>query len=145
MKKLSQKLVKLLSKKKLKVSFAESCTGGLLSSAITSIKCSKELQKEAIKINKNLTKQNIVNFQIRIAIATGYAKVGNLGPNEKVDYTIIGSVVNLSSRLDALGNSGDIIIDDKTHFFSKDDYDIESLGKNKIKGFNEAIEVYKVN
>ena len=114
-------------------------------SAITSIKCSKELQKEAIKINKNLTKQNIVNFQIRIGIATGYAKVGNLGPNEKVDYTIIGSVVNLSSRLDALGNSGDIIIDDKTHFFSKDEYDIESLGKNKIKGFHEAIEVYKVN
>jgi len=36
-KKLSQKVVKLLTKKKLKISFAESCTGGLLSSAITSI------------------------------------------------------------------------------------------------------------
>ena len=38
MKKFSQKIVKLLDKKKLKVSFAESCTGGLLSSSITSIK-----------------------------------------------------------------------------------------------------------
>ena len=37
MKNLSQKLVKLLSKKKLKISFAESCTGGLLSSSITSV------------------------------------------------------------------------------------------------------------
>ena len=37
MKKLSQKLVKLLSKKRLKISLAESCTGGLLSSSITSI------------------------------------------------------------------------------------------------------------
>jgi len=41
--KLSQKIVKLLSKKKLKISFAESCTGGLLSSAITSISGSSKV------------------------------------------------------------------------------------------------------
>ena len=43
MKKLSQKIVKLLIKKKLKVSFAESCTGGLLSSAITSASGSSKI------------------------------------------------------------------------------------------------------
>ena len=43
MKKLAQKLVKLLSKKKLKVSCAESCTGGLLSSTITSISGSSKI------------------------------------------------------------------------------------------------------
>ena len=37
MKKLSQKIVRLLTKKRLKISFVESCTGGLLSSSITSI------------------------------------------------------------------------------------------------------------
>jgi len=37
MRKLSQKVVRLLKKKRLKISFAESCTGGLLSSSITSI------------------------------------------------------------------------------------------------------------
>ena len=43
MKKLSQKLVKLLTKKRLKISFAESCTGGLLSSSITSISGSSKV------------------------------------------------------------------------------------------------------
>ena len=43
MKKLSQKIVKLLSKKKLKLSFVESCTGGLLSSSITSISGSSKV------------------------------------------------------------------------------------------------------
>ena len=38
MKTISQKIVRLLKKKKLKISFAESCTGGILSSAITSVK-----------------------------------------------------------------------------------------------------------
>ena len=41
--KLSQKIVKLLTKKKLKISFAESCTGGLLSSSITSISGSSKV------------------------------------------------------------------------------------------------------
>ena len=43
MKKLSQRVVKLLSKKRLKISFAESCTGGLLSSYITSISGSSKV------------------------------------------------------------------------------------------------------
>jgi len=43
MKKLSQKIVKLLTKKKIKISFAESCTGGLLSSSITSISGSSKV------------------------------------------------------------------------------------------------------
>ena len=43
MKKLSQRVVKLLTKKKLKISFAESCTGGLLSSSITSISGSSKI------------------------------------------------------------------------------------------------------
>ena len=43
MKKLSQEIVRLLTKKKLKISFAESCTGGLLSSSITSINGSSKI------------------------------------------------------------------------------------------------------
>ena len=43
MKKLSQKIVRLLRNKRLKISFAESCTGGLLSSTITSISRSSEV------------------------------------------------------------------------------------------------------
>ena len=43
MKKLSQKVVELLTKKKFKISFVESCTGGLLSSTITQISGSSKV------------------------------------------------------------------------------------------------------
>ena len=52
MKKLSRKVVKLLTKKKLKISFAESCTGGLLSNSITSISETSEKVDETIKQQK---------------------------------------------------------------------------------------------
>ena len=45
MKTISQKIVRLLKKKKLKISFAESCTGGKLSSAITSVNGSSKVFK----------------------------------------------------------------------------------------------------
>ena len=43
MKKISQTITRLLKKKKLKISFAESCTGGLLSNAITSVSGSSKI------------------------------------------------------------------------------------------------------
>ena len=56
MKKLSQKLIKLLNKKKLKISFVESCTGGLLSSSITSISGSSKVFTLAFVTYSNQSK-----------------------------------------------------------------------------------------
>ena len=58
MKKLSQKIVKLLTKKKLKISFAESCTGGLLSSSITSISGSSKIFTLGLVTYSNQSKIN---------------------------------------------------------------------------------------
>ena len=60
MKKISQKIVKLLSKKSLKISFAESCTGGLLSSSITSISGSSKVFTLGLVVYSNPAKINIL-------------------------------------------------------------------------------------
>ena len=60
MRKLSQKVVKLLTKKKLKISFAESCTGGLLSSAITSISGSSKIFTIGLVTYSNQSKISIL-------------------------------------------------------------------------------------
>ena len=58
MKKLSQKIVRLLGKKKLKISFAESCTGGLLSSTITQISGSSKVFTIGLVTYSNQSKIN---------------------------------------------------------------------------------------
>ena len=60
MKKLSQKVVKLLTKKRLKISFAESCTGGLLSSSITSISGSSKVFTIGLVTYSNQSKISIL-------------------------------------------------------------------------------------
>jgi len=70
-KKLSKKLVQLLKKKKLKVSFAESCTGGLLSSTITSISGSSEIFTLGLVTYSNKSKINTLNVPKKIIIKHG--------------------------------------------------------------------------
>ena len=69
--KLSKKVVKLLSKKRLKISLAESCTGGLLSSSITSISGSSKVFTLGFVTYSNLAKINILKVPKKILIKHG--------------------------------------------------------------------------
>jgi len=71
MKKLSQKVVKLLGKKRLKISFAESCTGGLLSSSIASINGSSKVFTLGLVTYSNHAKINILKVSKKIIIKHG--------------------------------------------------------------------------
>ena len=66
MKKLSQKIVRLLTKKRLKISLAESCTGGLLSSSITSISGSSKVFTIGLVSYSNQSKISILKVPIGI-------------------------------------------------------------------------------
>ena len=66
MKTISQKIVKLLKKKKLKISFAESCTGGILSSAITSVNGSSKVFKLGLVTYSNQSKTKVLRIPKKI-------------------------------------------------------------------------------
>ncbi len=71
MKNLSKKIVRLLKKKKLKISFAESCTGGLLSSSITSISGSSQVFNLGLVTYSNQAKINILKVPKKIITKHG--------------------------------------------------------------------------
>ena len=89
MKLLSRNIIKKLSKKKLKISFAESCTGGLLSSAITSVSGSSKVfnlglvaysNQSKIKVlkvaKKIIRKYGAASEQVCKAMAKNVSKIG---------------------------------------------------------------------
>ena len=95
MKKLSQRIVKLLSKKKLKISFAESCTGGLLSSTITSIGGSSKVFTLGLVTYSNQSKINTLKVPKKIIIKHGavsyetcLSMVKNLNRISKTNITV---------------------------------------------------------
>ena len=95
MKKLSQKVVKLLIKKNLKISFAESCTGGLLSSSITSISGSSKVFTLGLITYSNQAKINILKVPKKIILKHGavsyetcFSMVKNLNKISKTNISL---------------------------------------------------------
>ena len=95
MKKLSQKVVKLLTKKRLKISFAESCTGGLLSSSITSISGSSKVFTLGLVTYSNQAKINILKVPKKIiqkhgavSYETCFSMVKNLNKISKTNISL---------------------------------------------------------
>jgi len=71
MKKLLQKIIKLLKKKKIEISIVESCTGGLLSSSITSISGSSRIFNLGLVTYSNQSKINILKVPKKIITKHG--------------------------------------------------------------------------
>ena len=59
-------------------------------------------------------------FQLRIGINTGFCTVGNFGGEDRMDYTIIGSEVNLAARLESHAELGGILLSHETYSLIKD-------------------------
>ncbi len=95
MKKLSHKIVKLLIKKNLKISFAESCTGGLLSSVITSISGSSKIftfgmvaYSNQTKINNLKVPKNIIKKHGAVSYEACLSMVKNLKKISKTNISV---------------------------------------------------------
>ncbi len=95
MKKLSKKVVKLLSKKRLKICVAESCTGGLLSNSITSISGSSKVftlglvtYSNQAKINMIKVPKKIIKKQGAVSYETCLSMVKNLNRISKTNISV---------------------------------------------------------
>jgi adenylate cyclase len=84
-------------------------------------------------------------LHVRMGIANGYCTVGNFGSDQRLDYTVLGSPVNLASRLEAFADPGAILIDQNTHSLVEAHVRCESIDQITPKGFVRAIDVYKVD
>jgi adenylate cyclase len=83
-------------------------------------------------------------FHLRIGINTGYVTVGNFGGEDRMDYTIIGSAVNLTARLQSQAEIDGILLGHETYALVKDEIAAEEQQPIKVKGFDEPIHCYKV-
>ena len=83
-------------------------------------------------------------LQCRIGINTGYCTVGNFGSEDRMDYTIIGSGVNLASRLEATATPGEILISYETYAAVRQRIHCEERGQISVKGIAYPVGTYQV-
>ena len=113
--------------------------------ATLAVKSAIEMQKELKILNKELKKEKLPAINIGIGINTGEALVGNMGSEQRFDYSVIGDDVNLASRLESsskeLGNT--LVVGHNTKTQTKG-FKYKSLGQIKVKGKSQKIKVYTI-
>ncbi|MDY0152115.1 MAG: adenylate/guanylate cyclase domain-containing protein [Candidatus Cloacimonas sp.] len=83
-------------------------------------------------------------LHIRMGIATGFVTAGAFGSSERLDYTIIGSAVNLASRLQTAANEDQILISHDTWGLVKNQIRCKDGKRLKLKGFSKLMLAYEV-
>lgn len=113
--------------------------------SLRAIACALEMQKMLKKLNRANSKINLPQLEMGIGINTGVAVVGNIGSKKRMQYSAIGSAVNLSSRIQDLSLGGQILVSESTYKEVAQDIEINGHLRVKVKGIQSPITIYDVS
>ena len=108
--------------------------------AINAVRTAVEMQQTLQMLNKDFEKPLLMG----IGINTGRAVVGYMGATRRMDYTAIGDVVNVASRLCAAAAPNQILVSAATQAEFGSELPTRKLAPVKVKGKTEPIEVFEV-
>lgn len=79
-----------------------------------------------------------------IGLASGYATLGLIGDEGRLDYTAIGNVVNLAARLCDRAEDGEILVNRRVFADAGEGGKAEPAGTLELKGFTQPVEVFRL-
>lgn len=105
-----------------------------------------EMGEELRRLQEKWKREGKTPFRVGIGINSGEVVVGNIGSEERMEYTAVGSEVNLAARLESLTREYDaeIIISEAVYQKVKDMVEAKSLGETKVKGMKKSVRIYEV-
>lgn len=101
----------------------------------------KKMLEEQVRFMEELPPER--RFDIRVGINTGMVVAGNIGSIRRLDYTVLGDVVNVAARLET-AQPNQILIGPETYQEVKDFFITESVGKQSLKGRETEVEIFQV-
>jgi adenylate cyclase len=103
------------------------------------------LQKLVNEWNIERAKTDLPPVLVRVGINSGLAVVGNVGTEKRVDYTVLGSSVNIASRLESgVAKPGQVVISQNTLDRIMGSFETQSLGEFALKGLQQKMPVFAV-
>ncbi len=110
------------------------------------INASLMMREALIKFNKDRGSAKKPIIKIGCGINSGYVISGQIGSNERLEYTVIGDAVNLASRVETLNKpfGTDILISEDSYNRVKEIFHVEKMQAIKVKGKSEPQIIYSV-
>ena len=114
--------------------------------ALMAVKSALDMRWRLALFNQPRILTNQPLIRIGIGISSGEVVSGNIGSQKRMDYTVIGDGVNLSSRLESVTKEYgcDIILSEYTYNLCRDRIWVRELDRIQVKGKNQAVNIYEL-
>ena len=108
------------------------------------VKTAIEMLGDLDAFNDEITKEGVPAFGMGLGINTGTVVVGNMGSEQRFDYTCLGDSVNLASRLEGQSKPYGvrIVLGQKTAELVRDTHDVTELDCIAVKGKNTGVKIF---
>lgn len=125
--------------------FGDPDSRGVKQDALACVRMALAMQKRIAELSEQWRDLGVETpLRARIGIHTGYCTVGNFGSEDRMDYTIIGSEVNLAARLQTQAEQGGILLAHETWSLTNDIVAAVEREPVEVKGFARPVRNYAV-
>ncbi len=125
--------------------FGDPETLGDKQDALACVRMSIAMQKRMGELAKVWSEKGVDQpFRLRIGVNTGYCTVGNFGSSSRMDYTAIGSQVNIAARLQGKADIGGILVSHSTYSLVREAFSLVEREPLQLKGIAGSVRAYAV-
>ena len=125
---------------------APESSGSPASDALNAVTAALMMRVELFRFNKERAAAGLPPVKIGCGINSGPVVAGQIGSEERMEYTVIGDAVNLASRTEALNKpfATDVLITENTYNLIKDKIVVQEMPGVHVKGKTDAIKMFAV-
>jgi adenylate cyclase len=113
-------------------------------SAHRALECSLEMQRELFQHNKDNSVQGLPQLEMGIGLHVGEVVVGNIGSATRTKYGIVGSAVNVTSRIQAVATAGEVVLSEPAYGLLAESVSVTSQYRVELKGIQQPVNVYVI-
>ncbi len=114
--------------------------------AENAVRCANQVLKKIQALQQKWLIEGKPKIEIGVGLCSGEVFVGNIGSQERLEYTVIGDVVNIASRIEALNKvfKTKFLISEETYTRVRDIADVIMIRDVAIRGKMQKINIYEV-
>lgn len=112
-------------------------SGNVPDTSLCAIQCAARMQAAMAGFNNKMKQEGLPALGMGIGIHSGPVIVGNIGSETRAKYGVVGSAVNITSRIQALAGAGEIIISEAVCHYTGEQVPIKRTFTAELKGVDE--------